>query len=200
MDQIRGSFYLPGATAVGLACVDGVVLAAERRVSYGSFVLSDRGRKVFKVTDRIGAACAGAVSDMQKVIEYLSANISLYEDTKGYPITVEGAANLLSIIMFSRRLLPYLTEVIIGGVDSKGPSLYVLDPLGSLISEKYTVVGTGTQVATSIFEREYKETITCDEGINLAIKAVETAVKRDALSGGKIDALIITKEGIREVT
>ena len=42
--------YLPGATAVGIAYKDGVVLGAERRITLGSFVRSKSGRKVFRVT------------------------------------------------------------------------------------------------------------------------------------------------------
>ena len=58
-------FWIPGATTIGVVCSDGVVLASEKRVSYGYMVMSRVGKKVFKIADRIGAACAGLVSDMQ---------------------------------------------------------------------------------------------------------------------------------------
>ena len=57
--QQGGISWIPGATTVGVVCKDGVILAAEKRVSYGFFIASKGGKKVFKITDRIGAACAG---------------------------------------------------------------------------------------------------------------------------------------------
>ncbi|NIU82461.1 MAG: hypothetical protein GWN64_03050, partial [Candidatus Thorarchaeota archaeon] len=36
--------FVPGATTVGVVCSDGVILASEKRVSYGSLVLSRVGK------------------------------------------------------------------------------------------------------------------------------------------------------------
>src|SRR6267143_2325408 len=49
--------YVPGATTIGMVCKDGVLLASERRYAYGSFVMSKSAKKVFPITDKIGAAC-----------------------------------------------------------------------------------------------------------------------------------------------
>jgi len=45
-----------GATTVGVRCREGVVLASEKRVSYGLMVTSRSAKKVFKVTDNMGIA------------------------------------------------------------------------------------------------------------------------------------------------
>ena len=57
----QGGGWMPGATTVGAIFKDGVILASEKRVTYGNFIMSKGGKKVFKVTDRIGVACAGLV-------------------------------------------------------------------------------------------------------------------------------------------
>ncbi len=72
--QQGGISWVPGATTVGVVCKDGVILAAEKRVSYGFFIASKGGKKVFKITDQIGAACAGLVSDMQVLARDVEAN------------------------------------------------------------------------------------------------------------------------------
>jgi len=51
-----GEVYFPGATTLGVACKDGVIIASEKRVTYGYLVVSKSGKKVFKITDNIGAA------------------------------------------------------------------------------------------------------------------------------------------------
>src|ERR1035441_672862 len=59
-----GNVWMPGATTVGAIFKGGVILASEKRVTYGNFIMSKGGKKVFKVTDQIGVACAGLVGDM----------------------------------------------------------------------------------------------------------------------------------------
>lgn len=189
---------IPGATTVGIVCSDGVILASEKRVSYGNFVLSRVGKKVFKISDHIGAACAGLVSDMQILAREVGVYANLFKLEVGRPISVKAAAKVMSNLLFSSRLLPYITETIIGGVDEEGPSIYVLDILGSAIPDKYAAVGSGAEIAIGVLEESYRDGMTVEEGRELAIKAVKSAISRDAMSGDGIDLLIITKNGIKE--
>jgi len=189
---------IPGATTVGIVCSDGVVLASEKRVSYGNFVLSRAGKKVFRISDHIGVACAGLVSDMQILAREVGVYANLFKLESGRPISVRAAAKVMSNLLFSSRLLPYITETIIGGVDDEGPSVYVLDLLGSTIPDKYAAVGSGAEIAIGVLEESYREGMTVEEGKNLAIKAIKSAISRDAMSGDGIDLLIITKNGIKE--
>ncbi|MEM1585853.1 MAG: archaeal proteasome endopeptidase complex subunit beta [Candidatus Bathyarchaeia archaeon] len=191
---------IPGATTVGIVCSDGVILASEKRVSYGNFVLSRAAKKVFKISDHIGAACAGLVSDMQILVREVGVYANFFKLETGRPISVKAAAKVMSNMLFSSRLIPYITETIIGGVDDEGPSLYVLDLLGSTIPDKYAAVGSGAEIAIGVLEGEYGEGMTVEEGRNLAIKAIKSAISRDAMSGDGIDLLIITKNGIKEET
>ena len=190
--------WIPGATTIGVVCQDGVILASEKRVSYGYLIVSKGGKKVFKITKKIGAACAGLVSDMQILIREVGAYSNLYELDVNRRISVRSAAKLMSNLLFSRRLAPLITQTIVGGMDDTGASLYVLDVLGSVIPDTYAVVGSGTEIAIGILEEEYKENITIKEGKQLVIRAIKSAISRDTLSGDGIDFLIITKDGIQE--
>ncbi len=190
--------YYPGATAVGIVVEEGVVLAADKRVTYGFMLMSRAGKKVYKITDRIGMASAGLISDMQTLARSLEAEAKLYEYDTGTPITVRGMAKLLSLILFNRRLFPYFVETIVGGVDLSGPHIYVLDPIGALIEDKYAALGTGAQLAISIIEDEYNEKASLEDAKKLAIKSVKAAFSRDAISGDGIDLILIGKERTRE--
>ncbi len=194
----REVYYLPGATTVGLVCSDGVILAAEKRVSYGYYVMSRAGKKVFKITDRIGAACAGMVADMQILVRHVGVYARLYELEVGRPISVKAAAKLMSNILFEQRLFPLLTQTIVGGVDDEGPVLYVLDPLGSVIPDKYAAVGSGAEIAMGVLEADYKNGLAMPEGRELALRAIKSAISRDAISGDGVDILMITVNGVEE--
>ncbi|MEM4703706.1 MAG: archaeal proteasome endopeptidase complex subunit beta [Candidatus Bathyarchaeia archaeon] len=192
--------WIPGATTVGLVFNGGVILASEKRVSYGYLVVSKGGKKVFKITDRIGAACAGLVSDMQILSREIEAYANLFSLDTGRPISVRSTAKLMSNLLFSRRLAPLITQTIVGGTDEEGSSIYVLDVLGSVIPDKYAVVGSGTEIAMGVIEENYKENMSMEEAKDLVVRAIKSAISRDVMSGDGIDFLIITKEGVKEET
>jgi proteasome beta subunit len=196
--QQGGYMWIPGATTVGVVFKDGVVLASEKRVSYGYLVVSKGGKKVFKMTDHIGAACAGLISDMQILAREMEAYTHLFDLDVGRPISVKSAAKLMSNLLFSRRLAPLITQTLVGGIDEEGPSLYVLDVLGSVIPDNYAVVGSGTEIAIGVVEEGYKESMTMEEAKELVTKAVKSAISRDIMSGDGIDFLVITKDGTTE--
>jgi len=190
--------FIPGATTIGAVCSDGVILASEKRVSYGYLVMSRVGKKVFKVTDRIGAACAGLVSDMQILIREVEAYANLFRLDANRPMAVKSAAKVMSNLLFSRRLFPLITQTIVGGIDEEGASLYVLDVLGSVIPDKYAAVGSGAEIALGVLEQGYKDNLTVEEARDLVTRAIKSAVSRDVMSGDGVDFLFITNEGVSE--
>ncbi len=191
------SEYVPGATVVGITYRDGVILAAEKRFAYGKFIVSRTGKKVFKVTERVGVACAGMVADMQALVRYAQALAKLREIESRSELTPKSTAKLMGVLMYERRLLPLLTQVIVGGVNEK-PEVYVLDPIGSVIPDRYTAVGTGAETAISIIESGFREDLGEDEAKELAIKAIKSAIMRDSASGDGVDILMIKGDGIVE--
>ncbi len=193
-------FELLTGTAVGIKVDDGVVLASEKRVAYGFYLMSKSGRKVFKINDRIGVASAGILADMQTITKIIRANLNLYYLDTGRLPSVKSAAKLLSLILFEHRILPYICELLIGGVDEEGPHLFVLDPAGSLIEDNYAALGTGAKIAIGILESEYKPDMSLEDARNLAVKAIRQAVSRDPTSGDGCDVLVISRSYSREET
>jgi len=189
--------FMPGATAVGIAYKDGVVLGAERRITLGSFVRSKSGRKVFKVTETVGAVCAGMVADMQNLVKEVGVYSKLKELESRKALKPNSVAKLMSTLMFQNRYAPLLTQVILGGVGEK-PIVYVLDPLGSVISDQYATVGTGEETAIGVVEAGYNPNMTQKEARELLISAIKAAIARDAMSGNGIDILTVDKTGIKE--
>ncbi len=190
-----GIDWAPGATTVGCVCKDGVALASEKRVHFAGRVLSKTGKKVFKVTDWIGIACAGLISDFQILTSTIRAYTLLFSFERGRKISVKSTAKFMSGVLYSRRWFPYFTDTLVGGIDDKGGQLFALDLIGSLIDDVYAAIGTGAQVAIGVLEEEYKENMSLEEGKQLLIKAIKSASERDPLSGNGIDVLLISQKG-----
>ena len=190
--------YMPGATTIGMVCKDGVLLASERRYAYGTFVMSKGAKKVFSITDNIGVACAGIVGDMQVLTREARAYMKIFQYERDRPGTVKNTAKLIANLLSSRRMFPYLAETIIAGVSDGKPELYVLDPIGSVLSDTFAAVGTGAPIAIGVLESEYNEGLSVDEAKPVLLRAVKSAMARDISSGDGVDLMIITEQGIKE--
>jgi proteasome beta subunit len=187
-----------GATAVGIKVNDGVVLASEKRVAYGGFVMSKAGKKVFVIKDRYGMALAGLFADIKTLVRIMKIQLHQFEIENGRKMDVRSAAKLLSVILYQYKYMPFLSEIIFGGVDDEGPHLIVMDSLGSLIDDDYAAVGSGAPIAIGIIESNYRKDLSLSDAEKLAVEAVRAAVKRDVASGDGVDVAIITAEGASE--
>jgi proteasome beta subunit len=188
---------LKGTTTIGVVCKDGVILASDTRVTMGFYVAHKYGKKVYKIDDHIGMTIAGTVADAQRVIDIITANVQLYKINLNRPMPVSSAARLTANLLFSARGLQ--AQVLIGGVDETGPHVFSLDPFGSLTEEKSASTGSGSPIAYGVLEDKYHEDMSVAELLPTIVKAVNSAMKRDAASGNNYNIIIIDKEGYREL-
>jgi proteasome beta subunit len=100
--------------------------------------------------------------------------------------------------MFERRYFPLLTQVIVGGITTNKPEIYTLDPLGSVLPDKYAAVGTGAEMALGVMDADYSENLDEEKATSLALRAIRSSIQRDSASGDGIDLLIINKDGNKE--
>jgi proteasome beta subunit len=148
---------LKGTTTVGVVCTDGVILSSDTRVTMGYFVAHKTGKKIYQIDDHIAMTISGSVADAQRVVEVLKVNAKLYKLNNGRPIPIKAASRLVANILFSSRLAPLIAQILVGGVDSTGPHVFSLDPLGSLVEEKCVATGSGSPIAYGVLEDKYKK-------------------------------------------
>jgi len=191
-----------GTTTVGIICDGGVILATESQATMGYLVASHRAPKIHKITDHIAMTISGSVADAQQIIRIIRANVNLRRLELGRELSVRAVSQLTAILLFQNRLFPYITMLIVGGVDEEGPHIFTLDPLGSLLEEdKFAATGSGSVIAYGVLEDGYREKMSVEEAVELANRAVKAARRRDIASGGKIQIAVITKDGVKmEIT
>ncbi|MHA1606854.1 MAG: archaeal proteasome endopeptidase complex subunit beta [Candidatus Freyarchaeota archaeon] len=200
MHYDKSKLIMTGTTTVGIVCKDGVVLATESQATMGNLVASTAAPKIHRITDKIAVTISGSVADCQHVVDTLKANLALLKLELGRDVSVKAAARLTSLILFQNRLFPYISMLIIGGVDGTGPHIFTLDPMGSLIEEdKFGATGSGSVIAFGILEDEYHDGILVEEAAKLAERAIRAARSRDVASGGTIQICKITSNGIEEL-
>lgn len=189
-----------GTTTVGLVCSDGVVLATDTRVTAGGFIAHKRGKKLLKIDDNLAMTISGGVADAQNVVDTLKYYVNMYRIERRRQMPVKAAAQVVSNMLFSSRLYPYIADVIVGGVDQTGGSIYNVDFFGSMSQEKMMATGSGSPVAYGVLESEFKEGMTAAKAYPLATKAIIAAMRRNVATGDHFDVAVLDKGGFRELT
>jgi len=189
-----------GTTTIGAICTDGVVLASDTRVTAGSLVVHKKGKKVYKIDNHLAMTISGLVADAQQTVEILKANSRLYRLQRKSPIPVSTAARLVANLFFSNRYSPFLAQIVIGGVDDSGPRIFTIDPFGSIMEEKCVATGSGSPVAYGVLEEKYREGLPLKEVLQIVVKSVNSAMKRDVASGDSFDVSVIDFNGYRELS
>jgi len=188
-----------GTTTLGLSCKDGVVLAADRRATAGTMIAHKKTKKVYKIDDNLGLTTAGLVGDIQLLARYITAEAELYKLKRSLPMSVEACATLTANILAGRRYFPYWVQLVIGGVDGRGSHVFSLDMAGGSLEDKYVSTGSGSPYVYGVLEDHWTDETDVKAGVDLAIRAVSAAMRRDAASGEGIDVAVITRDGFKEI-
>ncbi|MFB6291996.1 MAG: archaeal proteasome endopeptidase complex subunit beta [Candidatus Nanohaloarchaea archaeon] len=187
-----------GTTTIGLTTEEGVILAADRRAALGGRLVSNKhAKKIYQLDDQIGLTIAGSVGDAQKIVRVMRSQLQLHKlETK--ELSVKGASTLLANILHGNKMVPFMNQFIVGGIEEDEGIVYSLDPAGGVMGHKeYTATGSGSQMAFGVLEDGYEDSLGHDEGRELATRAVQAAMERDTASGNGIMVAEITEDGFQ---
>lgn len=193
-----------GTTTIGIVCKDGIVLAADKRATAGHMIVDKRAKKVHILSDDFAVTIAGGVSDAQLLIKLIKAELKLKEVRTNKKTTAKEAANLLGNLIYNniRRMsmVPGITHFLLAGKDVNGLHLYDLFPDGSITPvPDFISSGSGSVFALGVLETQYQEGISTADGVKLAVKAINTALKRDSASGNGVDVIVVSNKEIKRV-
>jgi proteasome alpha subunit len=168
-----------GGTIVGIRCAEGVVLGSEENAE----VLEEVGRswKIFQVDEHIGAAIIGLGSDARVLIDQARIDAQSNKLTYDEPIDVEVATQKICDTQQTYTQhgggRPFGIAMILGGVDKTGPRVFGTHPSGNYMRYKATAVGAGTETVLPILKEMYREDLTLEEGVKLAVKCLVKALQ-----------------------
>jgi proteasome beta subunit len=206
--ELKNSILKTGTTILGIVCKDGVVMASDRQVTLGqSIVHSKTFQKTSQINDYLLVSICGGVSDAQRLLKVLPAELKLKELKSRSRPTVKQSANLLATISYSQirqpSMIPAIVGTLIGGFDEDSSAkLYTVGADGTIskVEDYDASTGSGMPYVLGLLERQYKKDLTIKEGIELAKESLKSSTQRDTASGYGIDIFTITKEGIKKVT
>jgi len=169
-----------GTTTVALKYKTGVVLSVDKRVT-SRLIEPGSIEKIFEIDGHIGCATSGLVADARALIDRARLDAQINEITYDEKIQVKTLVKRICDFKQTYTqyggVRPFGTALLIAGVDETGPRLFSTDPSGALMEYKASSEGSGRNGAMSYFEANYREDLTKDEAISMAIKALHKATE-----------------------
>ena len=172
-----------GSLALGIKHKEGTILAVDEKLSK----LQTPGitQKLFQIDDHIGIAAAGYIPDARVQVDQArviaQSNRLIYDQ----PVDIETLARKLadSSQQFTQYagVRPFGVSLIICGVDRSGSHLWKTDPSGNYVAYNATAIGSGSEKVIELFEKKYKEDISFDDAILLALESIFTANEEPTL-------------------
>lgn len=204
--ELKNSILKTGTTILGIVCKDGVVMAADRQSTAGTIVMNKDHEKIARINEYSVFAGTGMVSDIQRTIKLIAAELKLKElRSKSRPSIRQAASLTANMIYQSIRqpaMLQFMVGSLVAGINEDGTAeLYSIDPSGGIkkIEDYDANFGSGMPYVLGLLERQYKKDLSVKECVELAKESLKSATQRDVGSGYGLDVYTLTKEGIKKV-
>ncbi|WP_410765102.1 archaeal proteasome endopeptidase complex subunit alpha [Haloferax sp. DFSO60] len=190
-----------GTASIGVRTPEGVVLAADKR-SRSPLMEPTSVEKIHKTDDHIGIASAGHVADARQLIDFARRQSQVNRLRYGEPIGIETLTKEVTdhIQQYTQvgGARPFGVALLIGGVENGTPRLYETDPSGTPYEWKAVSIGAERGDLQEYLEENYRDDLTLEEGIELALEAV-ASTSEDGIAPDGIDVASVSTETERFV-
>ncbi|MFX1419621.1 MAG: archaeal proteasome endopeptidase complex subunit alpha, partial [Promethearchaeota archaeon] len=174
-----------GTLAIAIKSKEDVCLVAQIKIA-SILMDEDSIDKIFQVDDHIGVAISGLHADSRALINYARVQAQSFRLTYDEPVRlnmlVKSIADLKQQYTQFGGVRPWGCALFFIGIDAGGTQIFTTSPSGIYRSFKAYAIGTGEANAREYLIENYKEQMTFDELINLALKALKESAGEDQLT------------------
>ena len=184
-----------GTASVGIRTAEGVVLAADRRVS-SSLMEPESVEKIHKAADHVGVASAGHVADARQLVDLARRRAQgeqlRYGQTIGVETLTRAVTDHIQEYTQTGGARPFGVALLVGGVEDGEPRLFETDPSGTDYEWQAAAIGSDRNVIQEFLEEQYRPDADLDGGIELALRALgepeDESVDAESVDVATIDA------------
>ena len=177
-------------TIVAVTSATGVIMAGDRRATMGMQIAQRDIEKVFQADEYSCVGIAGTAGMAIEMVRLFQVELEHYEKLEGSTLSLEGKANRLSTLI--RNNLPLAMQglavvPLFAGYDLDGQlgRIFSYDVTGGRYEEhSYFSVGSGSGPARGALKKRFREGLTDDEAVRVAVDALYDAADEDAGTGG----------------
>lgn len=152
---------------------------------------------------KVALATSGLVADARVLVDH--ARVQAQINRVSYDERVEISTLVKRICDYKQTytqyggVRPFGTALLVAGMDEDGPHLYETDPSGAFMAYKAGSIGMDREEVQEVFDQEYDESLSVEEGIQLSIKGLDRA-SEEGLDPKSLDIAMIKKgEAVRKL-
>jgi 20S proteasome subunit alpha 3 len=153
---------------------------------------------MYKLDEHVACAVAGLTSDANILINTARVAAQRYTFTYAEPMPVEQLVQSLcdtkqGYTQFG-GLRPFGVSFLFAGWDAvHGFQLYQTDPSGNYGGWKATAIGANSGAAQSILKADYRDDLTLDEALQLAVKVLSKTMDATQLGTDKLELATVSR-------
>lgn len=171
-----------GSSSIGLACKDGVVVVADRRIR-DKLIAPESANKIFEIDEHIMATAAGILSDARMLID--RAQVLAQQNRVTYDSPVDPVAIIRAIADSKQQFTqyggarPFGVAVMVAGVNKGRPHLYTSDVTGNYFAYRANAIGENDEVIKEKLRRDFDDNMTIEEGIKFVMKIFRDVLQKN---------------------
>lgn len=174
-----------GSTAIGIQTSEGVVLAVEKRIT-SPLMEPASVEKIVEIDSHIGCAVSGLIADSRTMVDKARVEAQNHWFTYNEQMSIESVTQAVSNLALEfgdddaregAMSRPFGVALLFGGVDSKGPQLYHLDPSGTFFQYDAKAIGSGSEGAQQALEEVYHKSMTLREACKSALTILKQVME-----------------------
>ena len=165
-----------GTSSIGMVCVDGVFILADRRTE-DKLIVQKSANKIHEIDEHIIASVAGIISDARVLVERAQLISQQHRVTYDSPIEPESVIKEISNIkqQFTQYggARPFGVSMMLAGINGKKPELFASDITGNYLSYFANAVGENDEKVKEQLREKYNKEFTIKKGVKLALDIFE---------------------------
>jgi len=187
---IEAGVITHGTTVLAIHTRDGVVMAGDRRAISGHHISHHSMEKVFPADRHSGVAISGAAGPAMEMVRLFQLQLEHYEKVEGSPLSLEGKANQLSLMVRGNLMAALQGMVVVplfAGWDERLEQgrLFQYDITGGRYEERrYATGGSGGVHASSVIKLRHAPDLDIGVAVDIAVEALFEAAEEDSATGG----------------
>ena len=179
-----------GTTIVALRGSFGAIMAGDRRATMGNVISQRDIEKVFQADEHSTIGIAGAAGIAVELVRLFQVELEHYEKIEGMQLSLDGKANRLSALLRGNLGMAMQGLAVVPmfagyDLDRERGRIFSYDITGGRYEEHdYHAVGSGGFFAKNSMKKMYRENMTAEQAIMVALEALYDAADDDSATGG----------------
>ncbi|WUR03743.1 proteasome subunit PSB3 (PSB3) [Vairimorpha necatrix] len=188
-----------GGSLLAMIGKSSVAFLSDKRLGSGPISVSKNFTKIYSLTPRLFFGFTGLVSDGEMLFKKIRKNYNLFVQDNNKDMEPSELSNMISYILYQKRLQPYYVAVIVCGMTlDKKPYASSMDCIGAMKeTSEFVTSGTASKNLMGLSEALFYPEMEDEDLFTTSVQTFLNSSDRDTFGGMGFECLLINPEGYK---